>query len=29
MKYLKYTPQQAMDLLDIPVSEQSKYQAKL
>ena len=29
MEGLKYTPQQAMDLLKIPSAEQAKYQAKL
>ena len=29
MEGLKYTPQQAMELLKIPVSEQSKYQEGL
>ena len=29
MEGLKYTPQQAMDLLKIPPAEQAKYQAKL
>ena len=29
MKKLKYTAQQAMELLDIPVSDQPKYAAKL
>ena len=29
MEGLKYTPQQAMDLLKIPMSEQPKYQERL
>ena len=29
MEKLKYTAQQAMDLLEIPLTEQSKYAAKL